>query len=72
MMPSENILTVSNAMFDILQENLQSHPFLMSQNFKMQCCQSQWCGAKWIKSIFRDIRGMYSGTRFETPLYYVK
>ena len=38
--------------FLIPQEILRSHPFLMSQKFKMQGCQ--WYGVKWIKSIFAN------------------
>ena len=48
-----------NAMFDILQEILQSRPFLMSQNFEMQGCQLY--GVKRIKSVFVDRRVLEQG-----------
>ena len=56
---------ISNAMFDILQEILQSYPFLKSGNFKTQGCQ--WYGAKRIKSGFADKEN--SGTRFIGHIY---
>ena len=39
-------------MFDILQEILQCHPFLMLKKFETQGCQ--WYRVKGIKSIFAD------------------
>ena len=41
-------------MFDILQELLQSHPFLMSPTFETQDCQ--WCETNMIKSAVSQIR----------------
>ena len=60
--------TINHAMFAILQEILQSHPFLMSRNFEIQSCQQY--GVKRIKPIFVD-KGN-SGTRFGALLYYLK
>ena len=51
----------------ILQEILQSYPFLMSRNFETQC--SQWHEVKRIKSIFADEGN--SETEFKAPLYYL-
>ena len=41
----------------ILQEILQSHPFLTSQKFKTQVYQ--WKGVKRIKSYFRELRKLW-------------
>ena len=42
---------ISNAIINVLEEILQSDPFLMLRNFEeMQGCQ--WYGVKRIKSIF--------------------
>ena len=54
------VFPLSNIVLLILQQILQSHPFLMSQNFAMQ--GFQWVGMKWIKSIFAGTGN--SGTRF--------
>ena len=55
---------ISNTMYDILQEILQSYPLLMSRKFETHGCQ--WYGVKRIKSSFAD-KGN-SGTRFGAPL----
>ena len=46
---------VSNAMLDILQEILQSHPFLISRNFETQSCQLY--GVKQL-NLFAQIKGI--------------
>ena len=64
--------SIGNAMFvyrvAILHEILQSHPFLISQNFETQGCQM--CEVERIKSIFAV--KWNSGTRYGVPLYYTK
>ena len=61
---------LGNAMFDILQEILPSHPFLMSQKLETQGCQLY--GVKRIKSIFA-VKGN-NETRFgaQAPFSYLK
>ena len=52
-------------MFDILQEIVQSHPFLMSRDFEEQ--GYQWYGVQQIKSIWVEKR-IVDGIRFGAPL----
>ena len=53
---------------DYLQEILQSHSFLTSQELETEGCQ--WYGVKRIKPIFANKRK--SGVKFGAPLYYLQ
>ena len=53
-------------MFDILQEILLSHPFLISRYFETQ--GYQWHGAKQIKSILEDKRISGTGLQVQVVL----
>ena len=55
-------------MIDILQEILQSDPFLMSRKFETQGCQRY--EVKQIKTIFANKKN--SGIKFGAPVYYLK
>ena len=55
-------------MFDILQEILKIHLFLMSQKLKMQDCE--WCGVEQIKCIFADMEIVEQG--WSTTICYLK
>ena len=49
----QNFCRVNNVVFDILLENLQSHPFWCHESSKTKSCQ-QWYWVKRIRSIFAD------------------
>ena len=53
------MIGLSNIVFGIMRESLQSDPFPMSQNFETQGCQ--WYGVKRIKSSFANKRNMEQG-----------
>ena len=58
----------SQSVWFILQDILQSHPFLMPRNFEMQGCQ--WYGVKRIQSISEG-KGN-SWPRFRATVYYLR